>query len=331
MELTWLDPAAPDERVAVEALSLLEAAREADRPYHRGTTLTPFLADLRHGWDGDPTRLAIAHDEHGRAVGVLRWWVSTWDNTHLASLYVTVDPLLRRRGIGRELFQLGVDLVRDLGKRVLTSMSVDGSAGAGFLKAMGLDPVYHEVNRRLEIATVDWARLARDAAAAAPYAEGYDLVRLTAPLPAELLGPVAAMTAAINDAPTGSLDMEDEVFSDDRIRAYERAQEAGGGRIYRVVARHRGSGELAGQSVAVVEGERPWLVAQRDTSVVRAHRGHRLGLLLKVEMLRWLREQEPQARQMDTGNAADNAHMIAVNEQLGYRVLDRVTEWQRRW
>jgi GNAT superfamily N-acetyltransferase len=32
---------------------------------------------------------------------------------------------------------------------------------------------------------------------------------------------------------------------------------------------------------------------------------------------RRLREQEPQARRMDTGNAADNVHMIAVNELLG--------------
>ncbi len=105
---------------------------------------------------------------------------------------------------------------------------------------------------------------------------------------------------------------------------------AGGRRLYRVVARHRGSGELAGQTVAAVDVERPWFADQHDTSVVRAHRGHRLGLLLKIEMLRWLREEEPQVRRMDTDNAADNAYMIAINEMLGYRVVGRYVEWQRR-
>jgi len=42
-----------------------------------------------------------------------------------------------------------------------------------------------------------------------------------------------------------------------------------------------------------------------------------LGLLLKVEMLYWLRDEEPQVRHILTGNAASNAHMVRVNEALG--------------
>jgi hypothetical protein len=38
-------------------------------------------------------------------------------------------------------------------------------------------------------------------------------------------------------------------------------------------------------------------------------------------MVDWLAEAEPQLKFVATGNAADNAHMIAVNEQLGYRVV----------
>src|SRR5690606_35012649 len=150
------------------------------------------------------------------------------------------------------------------------------------------------------------------------------------PTPEGLLDEIAAMTSAINDAPTGTLEIEDEVFTGERVRAYEQAQVAGGRRLYRVVARHRGSGELAGQTVAAVDVERPWFAYQHDTSVVRAHRGHRLGLLLKIEMLRWLREEEPQVRRMDTDNAADNAYMIAINEMLGSRVVGPYVERHRR-
>jgi hypothetical protein len=46
-------------------------------------------------------------------------------------------------------------------------------------------------------------------------------------------------------------------------------------------------------------------------------------------MLRWLGEEEPQLRTLDTWNAASNAHMIKVNEVLGYHVVARGMTWQR--
>ena len=78
-----------------------------------------------------------------------------------------------------------------------------------------------------------------------------------------------------------------------------------------------------------VSVQHPWQAWQLDTSVVRMHRGNRLGLLLKAEMLGWLRESEPQLHRLDTWNAASNAYMIGINEKLGYRVLARTIGWQR--
>jgi RimJ/RimL family protein N-acetyltransferase len=114
-----------------------------------------------------------------------------------------------------------------------------------------------------------------------------------------------------------------------RVRAYEAAQTSDGNRLYRVLARHRATGELAGHTVLVVDAERPDLGEQHDTAVLAEHRGHRLGLLLKAEMLRWLAEAEPRLRSIDTGNAGSNRHMIAVNQRLGYRVLGEEDEFER--
>jgi hypothetical protein len=122
--------------------------------------------------------------------------------------------------------------------------------------------------------------------------------------------------------------VEDEVFSPERIRAFEAAQAAHGRRMYQLVARHRETGVLAGHTVVGVESDRPWFGSQFDTSVLRAHRGHRLGLLLKIGMLRWLAEAEPQLRLVETWNAASNDHMIAVNEILGYQVVATATAFQ---
>ena len=140
--------------------------------------------------------------------------------------------------------------------------------------------------------------------------------------------PLAEATAAINDAPLDDLEIEDEVFTAERIRAYEQAQLASGYRVYRIVARHRDSGELAGLTVVTVDSEDPRIGDQHDTSVVRSHRGHRLGQLLKADMMRWLAEVEPQLETVDTFNAESNDHMVAVNERLGYRVMGRELQFQ---
>ena len=113
------------------------------------------------------------------------------------------------------------------------------------------------------------------------------------------------------------------------VRAYEQANEGRRTRGYRLLARHRGTGALAGHTVVAVEAERPEIGHQHDTSVVREHRGHRLGLLLKTGMLRWLGEVEPQLRTVDTWNTETNGPMIAVNERLSYRMLGRALEFQR--
>jgi GNAT superfamily N-acetyltransferase len=160
-------------------------------------------------------------------------------------------------------------------------------------------------------------------------AQDYELVRIEGPVPESLLGAVAELTPAINDAPVDDLDIEDEEFPVERIRGYEQAQVDAGHRLYRVLARHRESGELAGHTVVAVDAETPAEAHQHDTAVTRAHRGHRLGLLLKADMMRWLAEAEPEIEALSTWNAESNDHMISVNERLGYVATGREVEFQR--
>jgi RimJ/RimL family protein N-acetyltransferase len=330
MDLSWLDPEHPDRRDVAGAVAVLDAARAVDAPWATGETVTAYIARLRLGDDGYPLPAAVARDESGRPVGTLRMTMPRWDNTHLASLRVVVDPRGRRRGLGRALFEAGLDRIRAEGRTLVCGWSFEGGPGVDFQKVMGLDPVLPEVFRRLDVPAIDWSRLDQRYAEAQLSAAGYELVRMPGPVPEEMLAAVATMTEAINDAPNDDLELEDEMFPPERIRAFEAYLAATGRRVYRVLARERATGTLAGHTVLDVDIERPWLASQGDTSVVRAHRGHRLGLLLKIEMLRWLREVEPQLRTIDTGNAASNAYMIRVNEALGYEVVGRIIEGQRR-
>ncbi len=329
MEVRWLDPDHLDRRDIDAAVAVLEAAREADCPHELTLTTSAYAARLRHGWDGDAPVVGLARDGSGRVVGVLEVLLPHWDNTHTGWVEVTVDPLARRRGVGRELFEAGVERIRAAGRSLVIVESFDLPAAVAFAKAMGLDRVSEEVQRHQDLRRLDRSRLDLELAAAGRPADGYELLRLPGRTPDDLLDDVVEMTAAINDAPTDDFDVEDDVFSPERVREYEAAQGARDRRLYRLVARERATGVLAGHTLVAVGGEQPGYAEQHDTSVLRAHRGHRLGVLLKTAMVRWLDEEEPQLRVLDTWNAASNAHMIAVNEALGYAVVARGIGWQR--
>ena len=109
---------------------------------------------------------------------------------------------------------------------------------------------------------------------AAAFAQDYELLRFEGHTPDELLTAVADITEAINDAPLDDLDIEYEVFPAARVRSYEDATINSRHRLYRVIARHRETGELAGHTVVAVDAETPQLAHQHDTAVVRAHLGY---------------------------------------------------------
>lgn len=329
MHLYWLDPNALDRRDVDAVTAVWEMSRAADAPSELPATAPSVRATLTFGWEMNPAQTALLRDDRGRVVGALDVHLSQYDNHHVAGVGVTVDPSVRRRGIGRRLFAAGVQRAVADGRTLITASCQDGGPGVGFAKAMGLDRASEDVRRAQDLWTLDWGRLDRLAAEAGVHHADYEIVPIGYPTPSELLAPIAVLTAAINDAPTDDLDVEDEVFTPERVLALERSLSADGSRMHRLVARHRGSGELAGQTIVLVKAGQPWFAYQLDTSVVRAHRGHRLGLALKVAMLRVLAEAEPQLRTLETWNAASNDHMIGVNEALGYRVVAHVIEWQK--
>ena len=324
-----LRPVLADDLEAVTAYAdIVNAVRAADVPWEHRTTVAERVGVLRWGWDLAPYQVFLVHDGE-RDVAVGQYAVSVWDNFHLAWVDVLVHPDHRRRGIGTYLYDALAAHARAEGRTSIGTSSWDAPGPRAFAAAQGLELKTQEILRRQHLAELDRAELDRLWEDALPHASAYELVRLMDPLPEEDLDAMAVMTAAINDAPMGSLDIEDEVFDARRLRAVEEAHRLRNLRVYRVNARHRETGAWVGESVVAVDGEQPQIASQYATSVVRAHRGHRLGLLLKLDMLLWLAQAEPGLETIDTMNAEVNAHMIGVNELLGYRVLDRELAFQR--
>lgn len=320
----------PDDEAAIaDAFAVGERARLVDAPDSVGHDLTSYTGSVRYGWDGDAPRVFVARED-GKPVGSLMVSLPQYDNTHTAWFDVIVDPAARRRGIGTELLAFGTDLAKTEDRRSLGMDGWDIPAAAGFAARHGYGSRAVDVNRRQVLADLDHTKLDALFDEAAAASKDYELLRITDAVPDDLLDGVVALTAAINDAPTDDLDIEDDVYSPERVRAFEHAMIEGRKRtVYRVVARHNETGELGGHSVVGVERMRPHVGWQLDTAVARPHRGHRLGLLVKIDLLRWLARAEPQLATIDTWNAESNQHMIAVNDAMGYRVIGRAITYQR--
>ncbi len=318
-----------DDRAALAVwVDVHNAAEALDAPWQPPLTLHRAEGDIRHGWDGEPDVPFLGCvDGEPVAAG----WVSAsdYDNRDAAWFMVRVRPDLRRRGIGSEVVRALERYIHDLGRGVVGTFGWVGSPVHEFVTAHGYELRAREAQRRQVLAELDWDHIAALHEEARAQAAEYELFRRVGPSPVQEIAAVADVTASINDAPTDDLVWEDEAFPAERVESYERVQEARGDLLHRLVARHRTTGELVGHTVVVVDGERPHLGDQHDTAVMPAHRGHRLGLLLKTGMNLWLRQAQPQLERIDTWNAESNDHMLAVNDAMGYRVVGRQVLYQR--
>jgi RimJ/RimL family protein N-acetyltransferase len=133
----------------------------------------------------------------------------------------------------------------------------------------------------------------------------------------------------MTEAPVGELELEPEVIDAARIRANEQVLEESGRSRYTTVAMAP-DGTVAAYSELVLPSHDPGRVYQWGTLAHPDHRGHRLGLATKTRNLAWLQRERPDLRLLITYNAEVNSHMIAVNEAMGFRPVERMGEFQKK-
>jgi GNAT superfamily N-acetyltransferase len=331
MRIDRYEPALIDSGLAQGLAELRNAAAAVDAPHVAPVSAEWVRLRTLHADEDRPVpHLFVAVDDHGAVIGAAEVRVETWDNHHLASIDLETHPAVRGHGVGEQLYAEALRCARSLGKTLLIAGTWAGSHREEFWRRNGFSVAARDAQRRLVVAELAWARLDELHARSVAASQGYEIVTMPTPTPAEKVDALLELNRAMNDSPIDDLEIEDDVWVEERLRNDERAQLARGIRLHRLVARRLDDGELAGHTVVEVEDERPQLGFQGDTAVTRAHRGHRLGMRLKIEMLRLLADIEPQMVQIDTWNAESNAHMIAVNDALGCVVVGRTVELQLR-
>jgi GNAT superfamily N-acetyltransferase len=311
---------------------------EADRHGRRFATplvLEEMAAALRTTSEYE-LRLPFVARTDGVIVGVAIAELPLRDNVKQAGADVYVLPTYRRRGIGTVLARHLAAVAREHDRSVWNGW-VDGrdvdepegtlTPGEHLVTRLGLTMGLRDVQRRLAL-PVSGERLAQLLAEAAPHHRNYSFAAWVDHCPAEHVGGYCALKAAMNsEAPTGDLDVEDQHWDEGRLREEEDLLRASG-RSRHVVVAVAEDGTLAGHNELVVPQHEPGRVWQWDTLVVPAHRGHRLGMALKVMNLGDVQAAHPERTQVCTFNADSNAHMVAVNDAIGFVPVSYVGEWQ---
>jgi GNAT superfamily N-acetyltransferase len=276
-------------------------------------------------------RILAAFDEN-RVVGGARLDLPESDNTHLVFADVWVAPQDRRRGYGTALADEVERIARASGRTtVLTDAHgpLDGETdGSRFARARGYQVAGIEETKVVDLAATEhtWPGLARHAAEAM---DGYQLVSWTDPTPAEHLASLCALFSRFStEAPMEEMDIRPMTYTPERMRRDEE-RTARGEIEHLLVAAVAPDGSLAGYSDVRVPRVAPRVASIASTLVLPEHRGHRLGLGLKVRLHQETRRRFPGCELIGTGNAAVNRWMNAVNEQLGYVIVDYALELQK--
>lgn len=255
-----------------------------------------------------------------------------WSDELLAAGFEVIETAARKKG--RHILQAWTIHSHREGHDVLTpptgfgSIPLDAYASAFVRRGFSLEQV--ERNSALDL-HADWSTIERLAAEARSVAmPSYRLITWTLPTPDEFVdGYAHLMSRMSTDVPTAALVWDEEHWDAARLRRYE-DEVLGGDRFGHIVAAvHEETGRLAAFSELFVNAARTGSTEQNATLVLKEHRGHRLGLLVKTANLLAWRDLAPLSPRVATFNAEDNRPMLDINEAIGFVPVSYAGAWKK--
>jgi len=321
----------------------LDVVNEVDRA-ERGDASTPWtFFELAVG-AREPSKAAktirLLARADGDVVAAAQVQLPLLDNLSAADIEVDVLPEHRRRGYGTELLEKCEELARDHGRTRFDAMTAwpydgppdgAGTSGVEFGKVHGYVFGLGDVQREV-VLPVDEAVLDELEAEAAVRAGDYELRTWSGPFTDDdlLLSYLELSSKLITEAPTGELDYEDEAVDVEAHRIHE-ATVAKQERVKFTTVALAPDGSVAAFTDLMAPTHQTTHVYQWGTLADRKHRGHRLGLAVKVANLRALQATgQYDGRRLVTWNAEVNDHMIGINARMGFVPTARAGELQKK-
>lgn len=311
------------------------------------------LAEAAGFWRGngyEERRVFLARSG-GTVVGFGTLTLPLSENTTTAGVDVFVSRGSRRRGWGTAILSALEQLASHNGRTSFDAYTSGPheSAGSGLLEAASgaggvpLDSpstrfaLHHgysleqvETNSMLGI-PVPEELLQRLEAECILLTQGYSAVTWERRCPGELVDAFARLKSLMStEVPIAGLGWEGEYWDAARVREEEDTWQDSGVDSLVAAVRHHATGELAAYTVLTHRAAVPAIIYQEDTLVAPGHRGHRLGMAVKIANLRRAGEVWPEAAAVLTWNANENQHMLAINIALGFKSSGFDGEWQKR-
>ncbi|MBO0811886.1 MAG: hypothetical protein J2P23_07540 [Microlunatus sp.] len=268
----------------------------------------------------------------------------------IAWIWAGVAAAERGAGVGVRLAEVFTDAATRAGATTLQAGSyhadldseprLPSPAGPGsvpadaattrFLQAQGFKLGQVEIMSALPL-PVPGELLAGLSGAARP-ADDYEVIEWSGRTPEDWVEGYAELRTKVTTAvPTGELTEEEQIWDADRVRNRDDRNARAGVITQTTAARHRPTGEL----VAFTGLARPALpdgraVMQGYTMVLPEHRGHNLGLRIKINNIRQLMAADHGAARIITGNAGENEAMLRINQALGFRPFVMTGWWEKK-
>ncbi|WP_144709893.1 GNAT family N-acetyltransferase [Curtobacterium pusillum] len=301
-----------------------------------------------------PSRLFVVRTDDGSVVAAGSYDTKQAPGTPNCWLAMGVRPDHQRRGVGTLLADHLEGVARADGrtqwKTYAVSRQVGPASGPGYLPAptgFGAVPEdeagvrfltgrgwrFGQVNRISRLALPADPAVVRELhdraeAAARP---GYRVHSWTGRTPDEWLDGLALLeTRMSTDAPEGDMEEPEDVWTADRLREHEEELARAPRTMLTVAVEHVESATLTGFTQLAVPNDPARAVMQWDTLVLREHRGHRLGWLLKVVGIERVEQDFPGRPSIITFNAEENRPMLDVNEAVGFVGVGSEGIWERR-
>jgi GNAT superfamily N-acetyltransferase len=255
------------------------------------------------------------------------------DNVTFAFVGVDVPPEHRGRGVGTALADLVIAEARKAGRtRLLSEVNLafehrENHPYRRFAEHRGFVLANVEVRRVLDLPVSD-AMIQAWIDESAPHYEDYRIETYVDDVPDELL---PSLVHVINqlavDAPTGDLEFEAEAMTPDAFKIRRAKLKEMGRTVYETLA-IAPDGDVVAHSTLAVSSDDPDNAFQWGTLVRRDHRGHRLGMAVKSTNLRAMQQAHPDTTRIITTNSEANAPMVGINEQLGFKPVELLAEFQ---
>jgi GNAT superfamily N-acetyltransferase len=248
--------------------------------------------------------VSLAAEADGRIVGTVDAGLELFGSGEVARLDLRVEPTSRRRGIGKELYRLGIEHIQSLGVERVATTFFESEAGVSFARSRGWVEHRAEILSTLDPRTVTEPADRAIELVAARHLYPRDLHRIDEEATRDM--PAAEAITEIPYEEWLEFVWHNPLFTRD-------------GSFGAVI-----DGRVVAVSLLLANFEWGRAVSM-FTGTSREHRGRGLARAVKIASTRWAAANG--ITQLVTTNDETNASMLAVNGRLGYTPSGRRVEY----